>query len=219
MRYVLYFFYLAWYWGLDVAIFIIEHEIRGERRFGVRTIGLHHLPEHLPEQERKHFSFYEPVNYYSATTLFDQLTPADKQTTLLDVGCGRGRVLAIGAGYGFKDMIGIDFSEALCEEAADNAEKVEDRHPGTHITIEWIDARYYDLSSRVGVIFLFNPFDGTVMETFIAKVLQSLEQHPRPMKILYANPQFKHLWQDAGFTESATFVKKDMLRGCVLERP
>jgi hypothetical protein len=38
------------------------------------------------------------------------------------------------------------------------------------------------------------------------------------MKILYANPQFKHLWQDAGFAEVTSFVKKDMLRGSVLER-
>jgi SAM-dependent methyltransferase len=219
MRYLLYFFYIGWYWGLDVALFIIKHEIRGERRFGIRTTGLHHLPEHLPEPERKHFSFYEPVNYYSATQLIEQLTPADKQTTLLDVGCGRGRVLAVAAAYGFKDMIGIDFSEELCEEAAANAERIEDLNPGAYITIEWIDARYYNIPSRVGVIFLFNPFDGTVMEIFIRKVLQSLEQHPRPMKILYANPQFKHLWQDAGFAEVTAFVKKGMLRGSVLARP
>jgi len=218
MRYLLYFFYIGWYWGLDVALFIIKHEIRGERRFGVRTIGLHHLPEHLPEPERRHFSFYEPVNYYTATRLFDALTPADKQTTLLDVGCGRGRVLAIGAAYGFKHMTGIDFSATLCETAAANAEKIEDRNPGAYITIECIDARYYTLQPEVGVIFLFNPFDDTVMEVFIRGVLQTLEQHPRPMKILYANPQFKHLWQEAGFTEVSSFVKKGMLRGSVLER-
>jgi|GEM_PF-3773892 len=31
MRYLLYFFYITWYWGVDLAIFIIRHEIKGEK--------------------------------------------------------------------------------------------------------------------------------------------------------------------------------------------
>jgi SAM-dependent methyltransferase len=217
MRYLLYFFYIAWYWGLDLAIFIIRHEVKGEQKYGIRTIGLDKLPETVPDIERKHFSLYEPVNYYSLTTLFDHLTAPDIKTSLLDVGCGRGRVLAVGAAYGFRDMVGIDFSEKLCEQARAIMEGVKEVYPGLTVTITCADARDYDIPDTVGVIFLFNPFDDLVMESFIDKVFESLYRRERPIKVLYANPQFKELWLNAGFKETGSFLRKKYLKGSVLE--
>ncbi|GAA0554509.1 class I SAM-dependent methyltransferase [Chitinophaga japonensis] len=217
MRYLLYFFYITWYWGWDVAVFIIRHEIKGEKQYGIRTIGLDTLPDHLPSAERRHFSIYEPVNYYTATWLFDQLQAKDMETTLLDAGCGRGRVLAVGAAYGFRSIAGVDFSERLCATARQVCEGVAQQYPGTSFTITCADARYYEIPDSVGVIFLFNPFDDTVMEAFIDRVFESLVRRERPLKILYANPQFKHLWLEAGFRETASFVKKQILKGAVLE--
>src|SRR3989442_9614963 len=156
MRYLLYFFYIGWHWGLSLAIFIVRHEISGEKKYGIRTIGIDSLPGHLPNEDRKHFSIYEPVNYYSATWLFDQLQAADLTTTLLDVGCGKGRVLAIGAAYGFTGLIGIDFSQKLCDDAVFVCEGVKSKYPDTHIAIACTDARYYYIPESVGVIFLFN---------------------------------------------------------------
>jgi SAM-dependent methyltransferase len=219
MRYLLYLCYITWYWGLDLAIFIIRHEIKGEKKYGIRTIGLDSVPDTVPDVERKHFSLYEPVNYYSLTWLFDQLKAADTNTTLLDVGCGRGRVLAVGAAYGFRDVVGIDFSEKLCKQAAGVMEGVKETYPGLSFDITCIDARDYDIPDRVGVIFLFNPFDDLVMESFIDKVFESLYRKERPMKVLYANPQFKQLWLDAGFKETSSFLKKKYLKGSVLEIP
>ena len=217
MRYLLYFVYIAWYWGIDLAIFIIRHEIKGEKKYGIRTIGLDSLPDTVPDVERKHFSLYEPVNYFTLTRMFDYLNTNDVKSALLDVGCGRGRVLAVGAAYGFKEMIGIDFSEKLCEEAREVMEGVKEAHPGLATTITCIDARDYDIPDTVGVIFLFNPFDDLVMESFIDNVFESLYRKERPLKILYANPQFKQLWLDAGFKETGSFVRKKHLKGCVLE--
>jgi len=217
MRYLLYFFYIAWYWGPDLAIFIIRHEIKGEKKYGIRTIGLDSLPDTVPNVERKHFSLYEPVNYYSLTTLFDHLKAPDLKSTLLDVGCGRGRVLAVGAAYGFRDMIGIDFSERLCQQAREVMAGVQEACPGLSVDIICTDARDYDIADTVGVIFLFNPFDDLVMESFIDKVFESLYRRERPIKVLYANPQFKELWLNAGFKETGSFLRKKYLKGSVLE--
>ncbi|HXB29285.1 MAG TPA: hypothetical protein VNW49_05670, partial [Puia sp.] len=67
-------------------------------------------------------------------------------------------------------------------------------------------------------LFLFNPFDEVVMHEFIKKVSESLDRKNRPLKILYANPQCKQQWLDAGFKETASFVKMRYLQGSVLER-
>jgi len=218
MRYLLYFIYIGWHWGLSLAYFIIRHEIRGEKKYGIRTIGIDNLSGILSDEDRKHVGLYEPVNYYTATRLFEYLEAADLKTTLLDVGCGKGRVLAMGAAYGFTDIIGIDFSRKLCSDAANAYKVIKNKYPNTSITIECVDARYYCIPDTVGVIFLFNPFDVVFMDQLIKKVTESIGRKGRPLKILYANPQCKQQWQDAGFIEIASFVKLKYLHGSVLER-
>jgi SAM-dependent methyltransferase len=218
MRYMLYFFYLEWYWGFRLAHFIIRHEITGEKKYGIRTIGVDNLSGAVSVEDRKHLSMYEPVNYYTSSRLFDYLQPADFKSTLLDVGSGKGRLLAMGAAYGFSDLIGIDLSKKLCDAAANVCRSIKTKYPGTSITIECADARHYCIPETVGVIFLFNPFDALVMDEFIQKVYESLHRKNRPLKILYANPQCKQQWLDAGFTETASFVKLRYLQGSVLEK-
>jgi SAM-dependent methyltransferase len=217
MRYLLYFFYLEWYWGFRLAQFIIRHEISGERKYGIRTIGLDNLKGAISAEDRRHVSLYEPVNYYTSSRLFEYLQPADFKSTLLDVGCGKGRLLAMGAAYGFSDIIGIDLSQKLCDAAANVCRNIKARYPGISITVECADARHYNIPETVGVIFLFNPFDEVVMEEFIRKVFESLQRKNRPLKILYANAQCRQQWLDAGFTETASFVKLRYLQGSVLE--
>lgn len=216
MKYLHYFLYVAWHWGLDLAIFIVKHEIRGEKKYGISTIGLDSLSDTVSKEDRSHVSTYEPVNYYTAGWLFDQLKNAN--TTFLDVGCGRGRVLVIAAAYGFKNIIGIDFSQKLCNEATVVCNAVTSRYPDCSVTVTCADAREYNIPDTVGVIFLFNPFDASIMSGFIQKVDESLARKKRSLKILYANPQCKDLWLEAGFRETASFVKKRHLKGSVLEK-
>ncbi len=216
MRYLLYFIYIGWHWGIDLAFFIIRHEIRGEKKYGIRTIGTDSLAAEVSAEDRKHVAMYEPVNYYTATWLLDHVQPADLSTTLLDVGCGRGRVLAMGAAYGFQALAGIDLSPRLYQASIRMRDSLYDRYKDIRINISCEDARDYTIPETVGVIFLFNPFDETIMEAFIGKVKESLQRQQRPLKILYANPQCKQQWLDAGFQETDSFVKMEILKGCVL---
>jgi SAM-dependent methyltransferase len=218
MRYLLYFLYLEWYWGFRLANFIIRLEMSGEKKYGIRTMGIENLPASVSPEDRKHFSRYEPLNYYTSSRLFNYLKPEDFATTLLDVGCGKGRLLAIGAAYGFSDIIGIDFSGKLCDVATSVCKGIKTKYPDISIRIECADARYYCIPDTVGVLFLFNPFDAGVMEEFIRKVSESLSRKNRPLKVLYANPQCKQQWLQAGFKETASFVKLRYLQGSVLER-
>jgi len=101
LKYLQYFFYLAWYWNIRLAFFVLYYEIKGEKKYNLKTVGIDDLKKSLHPDDLVHASVYQPINFYTAETLFSTLTPADKQTALLDVGCGKGRVLAMAAHHGF----------------------------------------------------------------------------------------------------------------------
>ena len=103
-----YFFYLAWNWSVRLAFFIIRHEIRGEKKYGVHTVGIDDLTGSISKKKRLHASIYQPVNYYTAETLFEELFLEDVEGTLLDLGCGKGRIFGVGAAYDFKKIIGVE---------------------------------------------------------------------------------------------------------------
>ena len=214
----MYFFYLEWYWGFRLAKFIIRYEIRGEKKYGIRTTGHDNLWGAISAEDRTHVSIYEPLNYYTSSRLLNYLQPADFSTAFLDAGCGKGRLLAMAASYGFTEIYGIDICKKLCDSAVQICQGIQKKSSGTSIVIERGDARDYQIPDSVGVIFLFNPFDEVVMRDFIQRVFESLARRNRPLKLLYANPQCKQQWLDAGFEETESFTRLKYLQGSVLVR-
>ncbi len=217
LHYLRYFLFLAWNWNLRLALFITRHEITGEKKYGIRTTGVDYLPSHLSEDELEHVSIYQPVNFYTAENLFGQLTFSDKQLGLLDVGCGKGRVLAMAAAQGFRHIYGFDFSPDLCADAALLSSQLQTKHTDLVIDLECAHAENYFVPDDTGVIFLFNPFDHVIMKHFVHHVMESLTRNPRVMKVLYANPVCKELWLDAGFKEVFHFKKLKYLEGSIFE--
>ena len=166
--------------------------------------------------DREHASIYQPVNFYTAERLFANIDSTDLTGAFLDMGCGKGRVIAMAAAYGFKEIIGVDFSAQLCYDATQLCRKIEQKYRGASIVVECDDARDYVIPANVSVIFLFNPFDDLIMQDFLKQVSATLYKHPRRLKILYANPQYKKQWLDAGFKEIDSFQKMKFLEGSVL---
>jgi SAM-dependent methyltransferase len=216
IAYLKYFFYLAINWNLRLAWFIIKREIIGEKKYNLQTTGIDDLSKSVAAEDREHASIYQPVNYYTAEKLFSNIDSNDLTGAFLDVGCGKGRVIALAAAYGFQKIIGIDLSPQLCNHAIQLADNLEAKYPAVSVEIECEDARTYEIPGLVSALFLFNPFDDLVMTDFLKQVAQSLQKNPRPLKVLYANPQCKKQWLDAGFKEIDHFKKLNYLEGSVL---
>ena len=113
------------------------------------------------------------------------------QYTFIDVGSGKGRVLFVAAEYPFRKVIGVEFSNALHDDAVANLKRY--KHPARRCAdIEAVhaDARDFEFPDDNLVIYLFNPFGPEVMERMLANLERSLERHPRHVIVVMLWPQF-----------------------------
>src|SRR6266436_9242198 len=62
------------------------------------------------------------------------------------------------------------------------------------ISIEQSDACTYDIPNQPAVLFLYNPFNESVVRNFVAIVERSLSQHPREFYVRYHVPLRNKVW-------------------------
>ena len=127
---------------------------------------------------------YDPLPYRSlrAVARHLPLLPSDH---LLDIGCGKGRVLCFFARRRVRRCSGIEIVQDLCEDARRNARSLRGRRAPIDVThADAIDAEIGDAS----IIYLFNPFSAEVMQPVLRHIEHSFRVRPRALRICYVNP-------------------------------
>lgn len=201
-NYLKYFFFITKNWGLPLAVFTLYHEIKGEKKYNIRTTGYDNLSKLKIKSQNKLSAFiYQPVNYYMAEKAFNYLKLQSAEGSLVDYGSGMGRIMAVAAHYGFKNITGIEFAPELCEKAQQNINSIKTRFPDLRAEILCMDAIRYEVKSTDSVFTFFNPFSEKVMLQVVKNILKSLKEHPRDIFVVYFNPTEKEIFLSAGFRE------------------
>ena len=150
----------------------------------VQTSGLVRRPEASKiVGEIRDSHMYGPVRVANAHAALRDLPLGGgdySQYTFIDVGSGKGRVLFVAAEYPFRKVIGVEFSNALHDDAVANLKRY--KFAGRRCAdIEPVhaDAREFEFPDGNLVIYLFNPFGPEVMGRMLANLERSLERHPR----------------------------------------
>jgi SAM-dependent methyltransferase len=174
---------IGWCWGLG---YDVRHGVETRRRVS------------SSDPERQSFESVVPWNL----TMFLPGSSVTSSDVLLDVGSGKGRALLVAASrYPFKRVIGVEMSADLNRVAAENVR----RYRGGELRpIDLVDQDVLDwkIPDDVSVLFLYNPFSGSVFERFITMMRQSLLDRPRAFRIIYVSPYMHQMVIDAGFTQS-----------------
>lgn len=220
MKYFYYlrlFFFIAFNWNFKLAWFTVSHEIKGERKYGIHTTKLNDLKRlSIKGDNLNHAELYQGANYYLLEKVFDHLQTIEANQNLIDFGCGKGRVLAVAAYYGFKKITGIDFAKELCEEARKNIAPVQQRFPGKIFNVIHANAVDYKMEDDTNVFFFFNPFDKVVMLAVVKNILASLKENPREVFVVYLNPVHKEIFLSAGFEQIFHVQKLKYIEASVL---
>jgi len=217
INYLKYFYFIGTNWNFKLAFFTLYYEIKGEKKYHINTIKidrLHHVQ--IKSHNLSHSSIYQATNYYLIEKAFEYLKSEKANNNLIDFGSGKGRVMAVAAGYGFKNVTGIDFAQELCDEAEKNIEKIKSFFPESNFNIICDDAVSYKIENNTNVFFFFNPFDEVIMLKVAKNILLSLKEKDRKIYIVYANPLHKGIFQSAGFEEEYYLMKMPYLELSIL---
>jgi hypothetical protein len=163
----------------------------------------------------------EPA-FYMATTIwrFREVMVAlqdqgvrPPEFSVVDYGCGKGRVLMMAAEAGFGAVVGVEFAPELARIAAENLRSWSDHGLGCRPAIFCCDAATFPIPMGPVVLFIVNPFTGPVLETVANNIARSFNEHLRSMYIVYLVPR-----QDSPFGRGAPFVQVEAGPECAIFR-
>lgn len=214
-----YFFYLGINWNWRIATSIIKQEIEGEKIYGINTTGADELASLAKKGiDTSHATIYMPISYVLLNTLLKQL-PTKPVKHFLDIGCGKGRILCVATHNGINKVSGVDISKDLCADATANLELTKVQFPLLEYAIFTKDAMNFEIAADVDCIFLFNPFDVVVMGAVVYNIMESAQENPRDITVIYANPLYQDLFEEEGFVETYHTKEMKYLEAAILKLP
>ena len=132
---------------------------------------------------------YEPTPYSVLERLAESgfFRPED---TVLDYGCGKGRV---GFFLGYRTRartIGIEYDRHIYESAQENRKTTISRiKPDFELT----RAEEYPVPEAVSRCYFFNPFSAELLSKVMARILESWYAHPRDMFLFFYYPSEEYI--------------------------
>jgi len=154
---------------------------------------------------RSHSAPYRATKVGPLLQLLNRLD-LPRDSTFLDIGSGKGRVLLIASQYGFRKVVGIEFSGELCTIARKNVELFF-RKAKRLSSIEVIetDATKHHFQAEDRVFFMYNPFDAFILAKVVDNIRRSVEENPRRIWLIYNTPLHHDVIKRAGLFQSDSF--------------
>ena len=156
-----------------------------EQRHGIDVNGIVGKQELIASDHLsyEHAHSYHPVWCRSLRVLFAEARKAGHSfDSFIDLGSGKGKAcLYAHSTRIFKTIVGIELSAFLVDIADRNKRKL----AAANVAFLNVDATEFELPNSDHLIFMFNPFDRSVLERFISNNLRHFAEH-RSL-IAYAN--------------------------------
>ena len=160
-----------------------KNEIRRDKLLKIRTTG---RDDSKADQYRYP---YEPTPY----SVLERLANSGlirKNNTLIDYGCGKGRVDYFMAYQTKCKSIGIEYDERIYEKAMTNKETAVSSNK---VIIELANAETFEVLESVDKIYFFNPFSVELLQKVIAQILDSYYENIRTIQLFFYYPSDEYI--------------------------
>ena len=132
---------------------------------------------------------YEPTPY----PVLERLANAGyirKGTTLLDYGCGKGRVDFFLAWQTRCRTIGVEYDERIFEKAEENQKSAVS---AARTAFQLTNAEAFPVPEHVDRIYFFNPFSVEILQKALARILESWYEAPRELLMFFYYPSDEYI--------------------------
>jgi|SRR5690348_927096 len=154
-----------------------------EYRFGISTRGLSGFTP--GDWSHREHIYYGTIPYRGIFRILDSLA-LQRSDVIVDLGCGKGRILCCALLYHVARVVGVEDAEELVTIARKNLQKMGSRETPTVV----VHGKAEDFDYSQGTIFyMFHPFGPITMRSVLSRIHSRLQQNPRVLRIVYVNPR------------------------------
>jgi hypothetical protein len=161
-----------------------------DRLYGVRTSAIIDLSEIGIRDDYVHGHRHQPSPPDRFRTIVGGLSIDHAAFTFTDIGSGLGRALLLAAEYPFRAIVGVECSPELYSIAAENVRRYRAAVPTCPpVSLLCMNAADYIFPDEPVVLYLYNPFDDTVLRRVLRNLERSLARCPRDVCVVYYWPK------------------------------
>lgn len=132
---------------------------------------------------------YEPTPYCVLERLGDS-GYLRKGNTLLDYGCGKGRVEFFLSWQTRCRSIGIEYDERIYEKAVENQKRAA---AAGRVTFELVNAEQFQVPEEADRVYFFNPFSLEILQKVISRIIDSYYAAPREILLFFYYPSDEYI--------------------------
>ena len=132
---------------------------------------------------------YEPTPY----CVLESLANAGyigKKNTLIDYGCGKGRVDFFLSYQTRCRSIGIEYDDRIYQTAVDNKETAVS---SGRVEIVMANAETYCVPAAADRLYFFNPFSVEILRSVMGRIMESYYEEPREMLLFFYYPSDEYI--------------------------
>jgi SAM-dependent methyltransferase len=127
---------------------------------------------------------YAPSSWRGTVRALDRLA-LGPEDVVADLGAGRGLAVMAAARYPVREVIGVELVPELAREAQATVERSAPAVKAAGVRVVCSDVLAWPVPDDLSVAFMFSPFFGEVFRGAMARLLDSLNRHPRPLRLVY----------------------------------
>ena len=153
-----------------------------------KLLKIHTMGRDDSNADQYHYP-YEPTPY----SVLERLANTGiirKNNTLLDYGCGKGRVDFFLSYQTRCKSVGVEYDERIYNKAVENKESAISTG---RVFFKAENAEYFAVPKVVDRIYFFNPFSLEILQKVMHKILESYYENPREMKLLFYYPSDEYI--------------------------
>jgi hypothetical protein len=159
-----------------------------ERRYGVSTSEFVYLEDLGLAPE--HRVWHDPSDWIGLRRALGRLG-VGPDDVFVDYGSGLGRAVLVAASLPFRRVIGVEVSEEMTQRARENVGRNRQRLRAKDVELVSADALEWEVPPDLTVAYLYCPFTDEIFDGVMQRLFDSVDRHPRPLRIVYNYP-FEH---------------------------